>query len=279
MLQAQAAAAASARARPTNPHRYSAPSTTDNSPSSSPLLGLGLELGAFGINSSRDPHHLRHENFLPGVAGASNLHFNPASFKFNDPHLNDLDLNSSYFQSPPTATPPILNLDPSDYEYSGLQQPHNGGFEFHGGHFPDSSFPGHQNSIQENHVLYYFQNVRSAHFFFALNTTTNITYSLILQEPRGAVTNAVCALASLHYDRKRVAEGLEAPDLNPDHSTARYFYDEAFYQLASAQAIRGHYNEADVIAALHLVYFSQLSGGAMDWRPALSIALDWITQI
>lgn len=102
---------------------------------------------------------------------------------------------------------------------------------------------------------------------------------LIVQEPRGAVTNAVCALASLHFTRKRVAEGLEAPDSNPDHSTAKYFYDESYFQLANAQQIRGQYNESDVIAALHLVYFSQMSGGSMDWMPVLSIALDWLSQI
>lgn len=76
-----------------------------------------------------------------------------------------------------------------------------------------------------------------------------------------------------------MAEGLEAPDLNPQHSTAKYFYDEAYFQLANAQQIRGHYTESDVIAALHLVYFSQLSGGSMDWMPVLSIALDWLAQI
>ncbi|KAJ3748662.1 fungal-specific transcription factor domain-containing protein [Lentinula detonsa] len=84
--------------------------------------------------------------------------------------------------------------------------------------------------------MYYFKNVQSAHFLFAGNTTTNVLYS-------GTVTNAVCALASLHFTRKRVAKGLEAPDLNPDHSTAKYFYDESYLQLANAQQIRGHYNE------------------------------------
>ncbi|KAJ3732536.1 fungal-specific transcription factor domain-containing protein [Lentinula guzmanii] len=305
MLQAQAATAGPTRTRSTNTHRYSAPATATNGPSSSPSLGLGLDFG-FSINPYMDPHHLRHEGLLPGVpgmfsmtktqhaerrltsgdTGASNSHFHQLpSASFSDPHLNDLDLNSSYFQSPPTTTLPNLGLESNEYDVSAItnfpQHQQNGGFEFNVHPPPELNFPvvSSQNSIQENHVMYYFENVRSAHFLFAVNTTTNVVYSLIVQEPQGAVTNAVCALASLHFTRKRVAEGLEAPDLNPDHSTAKYFYDESYFQLANAQQIRGHYNESDVIAALHLVYFSQMSGGSMDWMPVLSIALDWLAQI
>ncbi|KAJ3990885.1 fungal-specific transcription factor domain-containing protein, partial [Lentinula boryana] len=70
---------------------------------------------------------------------------------------------------------------------------------------PELNFPvvSSQNFIQENYVMYYFKNVRSAHFLFAGNTTTNVLYSMIVQEPQGTVTNA----------------------------------------LANAQQIRGHYNE------------------------------------
>ncbi|KAJ3796814.1 fungal-specific transcription factor domain-containing protein [Lentinula aff. detonsa] len=227
-----------------------------------------------------------HRRLTSGDTGASNSHFHQLpSASFSDPHLNDLDLNSSYFQSPSTTTLPNLGLESNEYDVSAItnfpQHQQNGGFEFNVHPPPELNFPvvSSQNSIQENHVMYYFENVRSAHFLFAVNTTTNVVYSLIVQEPQGAVTNAVCALASLHFTRKRVAEGLEAPDLNPDHSTAKYFYDESYFQLANAQQIRGHYNESDVIAALHLVYFSQMSGGSMDWMPVLSIALDWLAQI
>ncbi|KAF9065091.1 fungal-specific transcription factor domain-containing protein [Rhodocollybia butyracea] len=283
MLQAQAQAATGpTRPRPVNPHPYSAPSTTTNSPSSSPSLGLGLDFG-FGINPYVDPHHLRHENLLPG-AGGSNSHFHqlPAA-SFSDPHLNDLDLNTSYFQSPQLPNLPNLSLEPNDYEISSManaQHQYAGGFEFNI-HPPELNFPvvSTQNSIQENHVMYYFENIRCAHFLFAGNTTTDVTYSLIVQEPRGAVTNAVCAVANLHYTRKRVAEGFERPDSNPENSTARYFYNESLFQLANTKQLRGHYNESDVIAALHLVYFSQLSGGSVDWMPVLNIALEWMANI
>lgn len=99
-----------------------------------------------------------------------------------------------------------------------------------------------------------------------------------MPEPRGAVTNAICALASLHYTRMQVAQGLEAPDPNPEHSMAKYYYGEAYYQLASAKQLRGSHNESDVLAALHLVWYSQMSGGTTEWPLVLGIALEWLAQ-
>ncbi|KAJ3791817.1 hypothetical protein GGU11DRAFT_803971 [Lentinula aff. detonsa] len=215
MLQAQAATAGPMRTRSMNTHRYSAPATATNSPSSSPPLGLGLDFG-FSINPYLDPHHLRDEDLLLGVPG------------------------------PPTTTLPNLGPESNEYDVSAITN------------FPQHQQNGGQNFIQENYVMYYFKNVRSAHFLFAGNTTTNVLYSMIVQEPQGTVTNAVCALASLHFTRKRVAKGLEAPDLNPDHSTAKYFYDESYLQLANAQQIRGHYNESHIIAAIALDWLAQI---------------------
>lgn len=77
----------------------------------------------------------------------------------------------------------------------------------------------------------------------------------------------------------RVAQGLEPPDPNPEYSTARYFHDEAYLQLVNSKAMRGHYNEADAIAALHLVSFSLFSGGATNWRQVLSVAYEWVAQL
>jgi hypothetical protein len=75
----------------------------------------------------------------------------------------------------------------------------------------------------------------------------------------------------------RVAQGLEAPDPNPDLSVAKYFHDEAYLQLASAKQINGRHSESDVLAALHLVCFSQMTGGtATNWQFSLNIALDWL---
>ncbi len=101
---------------------------------------------------------------------------------------------------------------------------------------------------------------------------------MTVQAPRGAVTNAVCALSSLHFTRMRVAQGLEAPDPNLEHSTAQYFYDEAALQLASGKQAKSRYAESDVLAALYLLCFSQMAGCTIDWRPMLAIAMEWITQ-
>ena len=101
---------------------------------------------------------------------------------------------------------------------------------------------------------------------------------MIMQEPEGAVTDAVCALASLHHLRMRVARGLDPPDANPEQSVPRYFHDAAYFQLVNAKQLRGRYNENDAMAALHLVSFSVLSGGMTDWRPVLAVALDWLGQ-
>lgn len=76
----------------------------------------------------------------------------------------------------------------------------------------------------------------------------------------------------------RVAQGLEAPDPNPEHSNATYFHDEAYFQLDTAKQMRGHYNDSDAIAALHLVAFSQLSGGTTGWQGAFLVMCEWLTQ-
>ncbi|KAF7374632.1 Zn(2)-C6 fungal-type domain-containing protein [Mycena sanguinolenta] len=130
---------------------------------------------------------------------------------------------------------------------------------------PDQGFPlfagQPHSSMQENHCIYYFEHVRKVQYIFAGNTVTNVTCSMIVLEPRGAVTNAVCALASLHYTRMRVAHGLEAPETNPEHSTAKYFHDEAYFQLHNAKQLRG-----------------SSRGGATDWQPVFAVACDWVAQ-
>lgn len=205
-----------------------------------------------------------------------------------------LDLTQSYFQnSPPlqptlTFTPNNTNTVPEvpEFDLNSINSSSHILFNPIGTEFeiqPQVEMPipilSGQNSIQESHVMYYFENIRRVHSLLSNSTVMNTTYALIVQEPRGALTNAVCALASLHYTRMRVAQGLEAPDPNPEHSTAKYFYDESFFQLVNAKQIRGTYTETDALAALHLVCFSQLSGGTTDWQPVLGIALDWIAQL
>ncbi|KAJ7066874.1 fungal-specific transcription factor domain-containing protein, partial [Mycena belliarum] len=133
-------------------------------------------------------------------------------------------------------------------------------------------------SLQEDHCIYYFEHVRPVQFIFAGNDVANVTCSLILQEPRGALTNAVCALASLHYKRTRVLRGLEAPDTDPGLSASKYFHDEAYFQLHCVKQARDAYSANDAVAALQLVWYSQLSGGATDWQRVFAVACEWVAQ-
>lgn len=129
-------------------------------------------------------------------------------------------------------------------------------------------------------VLYFFEHVKGLLNKFHSNSDdiTNILYSIIVQEPRGAVANAICALASLHHSRARQAAGFELPDPNPDHSFTKFLYDQAFFQLINANHLNGAYTETDAIAALHLTSFSLLSDGWTNWVPTLQIAQDWLAS-
>jgi len=101
---------------------------------------------------------------------------------------------------------------------------------------------------------------------------------MINEEPQGALTNAICSLASLYSTRVRVAQGLEAPESNHEQSAAKYFQGEAYMQLVNTKQMRQSYSESDVLAALHLVVFSQMSGTVMDWQESLTVAYDWLAE-
>ncbi|KAL0953251.1 hypothetical protein HGRIS_004503 [Hohenbuehelia grisea] len=259
--------------------------------------------------------HRPHSSIMPGMPGGSNSIFDihPATY-VSDPSILDpfLPYSPSGSSSQPqfvgqsstsnpgslAGTPSIGGTTPSLGGTASLAgtpgisgSTANGGLPFDFAsitgdaglemEFPPVAplqNPQPESAVQTDHVIWYFDRVRRLQFAFAGNSVTNITYSLIVLEPRGAVTNAVCALASLHYTQLRVAQGLEPLDPNPEFSTARYFHDEALCQLINAKEVRGHYVDADAIAALHLVSFSLFSGGATPWRRPLGIACDWLTQ-
>jgi hypothetical protein len=107
----------------------------------------------------------------------------------------------------------------------------------------------------------------------------NIMYSLIVQDPQGAVTNAICALASLHYNQVCVAQGISGANANSiEDTTSKLFYDEAVFLLAERKQMHGQYSESDAIAALQLVHYSLLSGGAADWQAVLTVACEWLSR-
>lgn len=100
------------------------------------------------------------------------------------------------------------------------------------------------------------------------------------ETPRyGAVTNASCALASLHNKSMRVALGLDRPDMGVQFSTALQFYNRSYYQLLETKSIAGGYSELDAIAALQLVSYFLLSGGSGHWVELLDIAREWLSTM
>lgn len=131
---------------------------------------------------------------------------------------------------------------------------------------------------QDNYILYYFQEVRNLQFVFAGSALGNLLYSILLSEPQGAVTHAICALSSLHSARLRISRGLEVPNPHPERSIPKYFYDQAAMQLMTSKTMGGHYSEKDAIAALYLVGFSTLSGGSTNWLTMLDIACEWLSE-
>jgi len=76
----------------------------------------------------------------------------------------------------------------------------------------------------------------------------------------------------------RVAQGLDAPDPNPEASSATYFHREAYFQLDTAKSLRHPYTENEAVAALHLVCYSQLSGGKTSWQTMAMVLWDWLEQ-
>ena len=74
----------------------------------------------------------------------------------------------------------------------------------------------------------------------------------------------------------RVSQGLEA--LSMESSTTTYLRQEAFCKLENSKNTDGSWSDNDAIAALHLVSFSQLSGGSIDWEIPFNILSQWLMQ-
>ncbi|KAK0500199.1 fungal-specific transcription factor domain-containing protein [Armillaria luteobubalina] len=277
MIQAHAAKPAPA-SRPTTYHRLSAPSpkASEKFPSTaSSLLALDVDLRPFDYR-----YDSPRMGGMPGIPDPSNgFHQLPVA-SYIDSNVNSMDFDAPMYQYSPQSS--SVHSEPLDFDMGlYIAQHSNDQLDFDiRSPSPIQSVPlfAGQNSIQESHVMYFFEHVRKTSLLTSSNALTNLTYTMIMQEPRGAVTNAVCALSSLHFTRMGVAQGLEAPDPNPEHSTAQYFHDEAAFQLASGKQAKPHYDESDVLAALYLLCFSQMAGSTAEWPPMLAIALEWISQ-
>jgi hypothetical protein len=93
------------------------------------------------------------------------------------------------------------------------------------------------------------------------------------------LTNAVCALAALYYSQVQQSnQGFQPPNGSAENETSKAFHDKAYVQLMNAKQ-SGGYKESDVLAAFHLVCYSQMAGGVTDWRQSMVVALDWLGNL
>lgn len=130
---------------------------------------------------------------------------------------------------------------------------------------------------REHHVFYYFRRVRQIQFLFAGPTVTSILHDLVVREPVGVVTHAICALAALHKSQMRVAEGLEDRRAeNSLYGVSRRFYDQTWWQLLDSRQRHGGYTEQDATAAIRLVSYWLFCGGGGEWPSPLEVACSWL---
>ncbi|PFH52943.1 hypothetical protein AMATHDRAFT_55813 [Amanita thiersii Skay4041] len=246
-------------------------------------LSNSSQTSSYGYSTPEETYN--HNNAIFPTMSDASTSYQQTSSHFNDRTAIVHELAPSYYSySPitPSSASTTQSIDPFDYQFTP------------GGYIPDSdnfslsfqvpnvtlplqSSASIEHSVDE-HVLYYFSQVQKAQPMFVGNGLADITYTLITQEPKGAVTNAVCALSSLHFVQMRISQGLEMQNPSREQTKATYFRDEAFFQISSSRQLHGRYTDSDAIAALHLVTFSQLSGGQYPWHDAFSILNDWLVQ-
>ncbi|KAF8813342.1 hypothetical protein BYT27DRAFT_7180822 [Phlegmacium glaucopus] len=214
-------------------------------------------------------------HLMAGMPGANNSGFDQLT-TFSDGF--DPSLNFPYPPSLPTSSYPGPLIDPlNDPNFSLFNTSStNEHLSFLEPLSPYLVSPV-QTAVHEELVMYYFSNVQKIQIFFA-EELTDATYAAVVGEPRGAVTLAICALADLHSKQMRVSQGLEALNSSMESSTTTYLRQEAFFKLESSRNTDGRWSDNDAIAALHLVSFSQLSGGSIDWEVPFNILLQWLMQ-
>ncbi|KAF7985733.1 hypothetical protein HWV62_2340 [Athelia sp. TMB] len=279
---------AQAQPRATGPRPYARRSTADSPPAS----GLTTPNSEYRYNGRRKPQHavtmpppVSHRQSYHGgyqtphfdASGAqTQMYLHPPS-SYSDPSFSNLDMGSLFPTIPPSFDLQSAGLtsppDSATFDFSlAVPMVPLAPFE----PLPQEVPAAGPDPVQTQHVLYYFEHVRKIQFAFAgSNLVTNIMYSIILAEPQGAVTSAVCALAALHHSRMQVAT---FADHSPGQSMSQYFYNESWTRLQASRSTLGHYTDNDAIASLHLLSYSLLSRGTTDWRYVLDVSCEWLGQ-
>ncbi|KXN88627.1 Transcriptional regulatory protein pro-1 [Leucoagaricus sp. SymC.cos] len=264
-------ATAAVAARPPITHRASAPEVPASSQSSLGLISNGshedLPFFANPIFNTNEPYG------FPEVPGASSSVFNNMFYGVQvDPNgMGMVPMNDMYSEPQLQSLPnPALQFETMP-DFGSF--PSDGFIEQPAPHFSPS-----QQAINIDQVLFEFNHARRMLFRFdAYGVVSSITYNLMKQDPAGPVTKTARALGQLHQKRMRVSQGME-PDTKPEHSPAVYYRNEALMQMRGNKDLQRSLTDADAIAALYLVLFSQLGGCFTDWDEPFTILCDWVVQ-
>ncbi|KAF8589458.1 hypothetical protein K439DRAFT_1657899, partial [Ramaria rubella] len=171
-----------------------------------------------------------------------------------------------------TSSPHVIESDLSNMQFVPSQS-------YYDPHPQVLSTSASSPEAREHYVFYYFRRVRQIQFLFAGPSVTSVFHDLVVREPVGVVTNAICALAALHKSQMRVSEGLEDPSAeNSLYSLSKQYYDQAWWQLHDSRQRHHRYMEQDATAAIHLVSYWLFYGGGGEWQSPLNVACDWLAE-
>ncbi|CAA7266981.1 unnamed protein product [Cyclocybe aegerita] len=257
------------------PHRRHNANTNGNGHSSS-VSSRNHSYNAFQQIGDPAYNHSHSDLLMPALPGSSSSSFDQLT-TFPDVFEPETSFHPYQSQLNPVQ-PYAVGGDPlNDASYGFLPIPPTTPNDLLSSSLSSLYNPSGHAGMHEQLVMNYFNDVRKVQFFFAGEALTDITYSAIVEEPRGAVSLAICALADLYSKQMRVSQGLEAPNQNAENSTS-YLRHEALLRLENNNATHNGWTEKDALAALHLISLSQMAGGSCDWEQPFGILSQWLLQ-
>ncbi|KAI0280746.1 fungal-specific transcription factor domain-containing protein [Russula aff. rugulosa BPL654] len=145
-------------------------------------------------------------------------------------------------------------------------------------------------AVKREHLAYYFNHVRGLQFLFTCKTALDAVQAVVLREAisAGALTDALCAIASRQHAKAQRRVSLPADGGLIEETQSHLFFNQGAYQLDAARR-QGRCTQAEAMAAIHLISYSLVvrggvvaganaSVGGTEWTPMLELACDWLAQ-
>ncbi|KAI0303579.1 fungal-specific transcription factor domain-containing protein [Multifurca ochricompacta] len=145
-------------------------------------------------------------------------------------------------------------------------------------------------AVKREHLAYYFNHVRGLHFLFTCKVALDAIQAVVTREPMnaGALTDAMCAIASRQYAKAQRRASLPDTNLNVEDTQSQLFFNQGAFLLDAARR-QGRCTQAEAMAAIHLISYSLAERGGViaganarvggtDWTPFLELACDWLAQ-